>query len=86
MEDNAQRNAKIEGFVREEYSSSSNQGWHYSTFRVPANTIPKEVHMGGGGTDYWTPEELNVPYRVLIFENGEMTANILLEQEAMLYE
>ena len=86
VEDNAQRNAKIEGFVREEYSSSSNQGWHYSTFRVPANTIPKEVHMGGGGTDYWTPEELNVPYRVLIFENGEMTANILLEQEAMLYE
>lgn len=86
VEDNAQRNAKIEGFVREEYSSSSNQGWHYSTFRVPAGTIPEEVHMGGGGTDYWTPEELNVPYRVLIFENGEMTANILLEQEAMLYE
>ena len=86
VEDNAQRNAKIEGFVREEYSSSSNQGWHYSTFRVPANTIPKEVHMGGGGTDYWTPEELNVPYRVLIFENGELSANILLEQEAMLYE
>ena len=86
VEDNAQRNAKIEGFVREEYSSSSNEGWHYSTFRVPAGTIPEEVHMGGGGTDYWTPEELNVPYRVLIFENGEMTANILLEQEAMLYE
>jgi len=86
VEENAQRNAEFEGVVHEEYSAGSNQGWSYSKFRVPAGTIPEELHMGGGGTDYWTPEELNVPYRVLIFENGEMTANILLEQEAMLYE
>ena len=85
-EKNAERMAENNGFEREEYSSSSSDGWHYSTFPASAGTIPNAVHIGGGGSDYWTPEQLKEPYRVLIFENGELTANIVLKQEAMLYE
>lgn len=86
VEKNAERMADNNGFEREEYSSSSSDGWHYSTFPASAGTIPNAVHIGGGGSDYWTPEQLKELYRVLIFENGELTANIVLEQEAMLYD
>ena len=85
-ERHAERSDELEAYVRKEFSAGSNQGWDYSTFRVSAGEIPRVGYIGGGGTDYWTPEEIKEPYRVLIFENGEMTANILLEQEAMLYE
>lgn len=85
-EKNAERMAENNGFEREEYSSSSSDGWHYSTFPASAGNIPNAVHIGGGGSGYWMPEELNEPYRVLILENGELTANIVLEQEAILYE
>ncbi len=86
IEKNIERQQKIMSDSMDDYSSGSNQGWHYTTFPVSAGSIPRTIHMGGGGTDYWTPEELAEPYRVLIYENGELTADIILEQEAMLYD
>ncbi len=85
IEENEAKNENLMGHDLKDYASGSNQGWHYKTFPVSKGTIPPDVVMGGG-TDYLTPELFNKPYRVLIFENGELTANIILEQEAMLYE
>ena len=85
IEENETDNEKLTGHNLKDYASGSNQGWHYKTFPVSKGVIPPDVVMGGG-TDYLTPELFDKPYRVLIFENGELTANIVLEQEAMLYD
>ncbi len=66
--------------------SAGSHNWHYSSAFTEAGEIPKPVYMGGGGTGTFTPESLHERYRVLIYENGILTADILLEQEAMLYE
>ena len=69
-----------------ESSTGSNQGWHYKVFRVQQTSAPYCIKLGGGGEGCWTLDELKKPYRVQIYIDDVLEADVVLEQEAMLYE
>ena len=69
-----------------DYSLSSNQKWHYQAFRIQQTTAPYTLKLGGGGEGCWTADALNMPYRVQIYIDDVLEADVVLEQEAMLYD
>ena len=69
-----------------ESSTGSNQGWQYKVFRVQQSGEPQSIKLGGGGEGCWTADALNMPYRVQIYIDDVLEADVVLEQEAMLYD